>query len=101
MALLLKDLSRGSQDKRANELFDWVRALPPNHRLRSLCDVYTFTAMISLCVFQQDVQRAFELVDDMRRAGIEPNVHTNTALMNVCIKCGEWVILIRERPDVG
>lgn len=88
VALLLKDLARVGLDKRALELFEYLRGLPERHSLRSLCDVYTFTAMVSMCITQQSVDRAMELVEDMRQRGIERNVHTYTALMNVCIKCG-------------
>lgn len=89
VALLLKDLSRVGLDSRAVELFDYLRALDSRHALRHLCDVYTYTAMISLCIYQQDVDRAQQLVEDMRQRNIERNVHTYTALMNVCIKCGQ------------
>lgn len=36
----------------------------------------------------QDVDRAMDLAKEMRLRSIERNVHTYTALMNVCIKCG-------------
>jgi pentatricopeptide repeat domain-containing protein 1 len=85
-ALLLKDLSKAGLDERAIELFDWLRALPERHPLRALCDVYTYTAMISLCIYQQNVDRATDLLREMRARGVERNVHTYTALMNVCIK---------------
>ncbi|GBF98291.1 hypothetical protein Rsub_10954 [Raphidocelis subcapitata] len=88
-ALLLKDLSKAGLDERAIELFDWLRALRDGHALRALCDVYTYTAMISLCIYQQNVDRAVELLEEMRARGVERNVHTYTALMNVCIKCGK------------
>lgn len=94
VALLLKDLSRVGLDKRAVELFDWLRWLGDRHMLRSLCDVYTYTAMISLCIYQQNIQRALELVDDMRIRNIERNVHTYTAFMNVCIKCGKLALAL-------
>ena len=35
----------------------------------------------------QDLQRATSLFNEMVRCGVERNVHTYTALMNVCIKC--------------
>jgi pentatricopeptide repeat domain-containing protein 1 len=88
VALLLKDLSKAGADDRAIELFDWLRALPERHVLRALCDVYAYTAMISLCIYQQNVDRAMELLAEMRARGVERNVHTYTALMNVCIKVG-------------
>jgi len=94
VALLLKDLSRVGLDKRAVELFDYLRSLGDRHVLRGLCDVYTYTAMISLCIYQQDVDRAMELVEDMRQRNIERNVHTYTALMNVCIKCGKLALAL-------
>jgi pentatricopeptide repeat protein len=86
VALLLKDLSKAGLDERAIELFDWLRGLPERHALRALCDVYTYTAMISLCIYQQSVDRAMELLGEMRARRVERNVHTYTALMNVCIK---------------
>ena len=58
VALVLKDLSKLGMEKRAVELFDYLRRLGERHALRVLCDVYTFTAMISLCIYQQDVDRA-------------------------------------------
>lgn len=94
VALLLKDLSRVGLDKRAVELFDWLRSVGERHVLRCLCDVYTYTAMISLCIYQQNVERALELVEDMRVRNIERNVHTYTALMNVCIKCGKLALAL-------
>jgi pentatricopeptide repeat protein len=89
VALLLKDSSKAGLDGRTIELFDWLRALPERNTLRALCDVYTYTAMISLCIYQQNVERAMELLGEMRARGVERNVHTYTALMNVCIKCGK------------
>lgn len=88
IALLLKDLSKVGQDPRAVELFDWLRALPERHPLHAVCDVYTYTAVISLCIYQQNVDRAMALLEEMQARGVERNVHTFTALMNVCIKCG-------------
>ena len=88
MALLLKDLNKSGLGHLAAQLFDWLRSLPCAHPLAALCDVYTWTAMVSLCMHQQDAARAQGLVGDMRARGVPPNVHTYTALMNVCIKCG-------------
>ena len=53
-------------DRRAVEVFDQLRAVPDPHPLRGLCDVYSYTAMVSMCIYQQDVDRALELVEDMR-----------------------------------
>ncbi|KAL3156639.1 hypothetical protein ABBQ38_000922 [Trebouxia sp. C0009 RCD-2024] len=88
-ASLLKDLSKAGLTNRAAEVFDWLRKLEAGHPLQSLCDVYTYTAMISMCIYQQAVDRAMELAQEMRERGVERNVHTYTALMNVCIKCGK------------
>lgn len=38
------------------------------------------------CGAQQQLRRALELVAEMRSRGIPCNVHTYSALMNVCIK---------------
>lgn len=88
-ASLLKELSKAGLTSRAAELFDWLRKLEPGHPLHSLCDVYTYTAMISMCIYQQAVDRAIKLAHEMADRGVERNVHTYTALMNVCIKCGK------------
>lgn len=52
-SLLLKDLSKAGLGYRAAEMFDWLCALDASHPLRHLCDVYTYTAMISLCIYNQ------------------------------------------------
>jgi pentatricopeptide repeat protein len=41
------------------------------------------------CGSQQQLRRALELVAEMRSRGIQCNVHTYSALMNVCIKGNE------------
>ena len=56
----------------------------------------TYTTMISQCGTQQQLRRALELVAEMRSRGIQCNVHTYSALMNVCIK-GERVAAARRR----
>lgn len=94
LSLLLKDLSKAGLDYRAVELFDFLRGLGERHVLRHLCDVYTYTAMISVCIYQQNVDRAMELLNDMKARNIERNVHTYTALMNVCIKCGKLTMAL-------
>ncbi len=86
MAALLKELSKQGQVKRAFELFDWLRQLPPTHPLASLCDLYTYTTMIAQCGSAQQLGRALELVSEMRARSISCNVHTYSALMNVCMK---------------
>jgi pentatricopeptide repeat protein len=35
------------------------------------------------------VDRALQLLGQMKAEGVERNVHTYSALMNVCIKCGQ------------
>lgn len=52
----------------------------------ALCDVYTYTTLISQCGSHQQLRKALELVAEMRSRGIACNVHTYSALMNVCIK---------------
>ncbi len=42
-----------------------------------------------MCIYQQAVDRAIKLAREMADRGVERNVHTYTALMNVCIKCGK------------
>lgn len=88
-SVLLKDLGKVGLGKRAVEIFDCLRRLEASHGLAALCDVYTYTAMISMCIYQHNVDRALELAQEMRNRNVERNVHTYTALMNVCIKCGK------------
>lgn len=71
------------------EVFDWLRNLDDTHELTCLCDVYTYTTMISQCGSHQQLRRALELVAEMRGRGVACNVHTYSALMNVCIKANE------------
>lgn len=86
MAALMKDLAKAQHLDRAMELFDWLKSLPPDDELYGLCDVYTFTTAISLMGPSQQLRRALELVGEMRVRGLHCNVHTYSALMNVCIK---------------
>ena len=71
-----------------SELFDALRALPPDDNLSRLADLYTYTTIISQCGGHQQLRRALELVAEMRCRGIEANIHTYSALMSVCVKCG-------------
>ncbi|KAK9807258.1 hypothetical protein WJX73_003948 [Symbiochloris irregularis] len=89
LAALLKELHKAGLSNRASELFDWLRALPEGHELGPLCDVYTYTTLISQCGSHQQLRKALELVAEMRGRGIACNVHTYSALMNVCIKANE------------
>ena len=43
---------------RAAELFDWLRGLPEGHELAHLCDVYTYTTLISQCGSHQQLRKA-------------------------------------------
>lgn len=63
---------------RVLQVFDFLRSLPPEHTLTPLCDVFTYTAMVSLCVDNQELSRAFELVSEMKQRQVECNVHTYT-----------------------
>lgn len=60
------------------QIFDFLRGLPADNQLSQLCDVFTYTAMVSLCVDQQELSRAFELVGEMKQRNVERNVHTYT-----------------------
>eukprot|EP00210_Caulerpa_lentillifera_P002371 g2274.t1 len=94
LAALLKELAKVGCANRAIELFDWLRNFEPTDELASLCDVYTYTTMVSLCGQQRQLRRGIQLVAEMRARGIQCNVHTYSALMNVCIKCGELELAI-------
>lgn len=48
--------------------------------------MYTYTTIISQCGSHQQLRKALELVAEMRGHGVMCNVHTYSALMNVCIK---------------
>lgn len=76
LSALLKELARGHQAARGSELFQWLQSLPPGDDLSRLCDVFTYTAMISLCTEPHQLQRAFNLVEEMRHKRIVLNVHT-------------------------
>ena len=95
-SVLLKDLSKLGLGERAVEIFDWLRNSELAQDYGHLCDVYTYTAMISMCIYQQDVDRALRLVDEMHVRQIERNVHTYTALMNVCVKCGKCQLALES-----
>ena len=86
LAALLKELNKSGHARRAAELFDWLRGVGEGHDLYGLANTMTYTTMISQCGSQQQLRRALELVAEMRGRGVQCNVHTYSALMNVCIK---------------
>ena len=65
--------------------------------------------MIALCGQRQSLRLALELVAEMRSRGVVCNVHTYSALMNTCIKCGELELAldvfnqlqVRPIQDIG
>ena len=65
-AALLKELAKQGHIKRSSEIFDWLRGLSAEHELSALCDLYTYTTMISQCGSHQQLRRALELVAEMR-----------------------------------
>lgn len=76
VAALLKELAKCGLSNRSQELFDWLRSLEDGHELGPLCDVYTYTTIISQCGSHQQLRKALELVAEMRGRGIQCNVHT-------------------------
>jgi pentatricopeptide repeat protein len=66
------------------QVFDYLRSLPLDHGLAQLCDVFTYTAMVSLCVDNQELSRALELVAEMKQRQVECNVHTFT-YVGLCV----------------
>ncbi|GLC52282.1 hypothetical protein PLESTB_000604700 [Pleodorina starrii] len=105
LALLLKQLASGGLVAQAWELFDWLRSLEPGHELARLLDVFPYTAMISLCSSnRRDMEVALALSREMVARGVPRNVHTFSALMNVCIKAGQHQAALdvwRELQDAG
>lgn len=65
------------------------RGLEPDHELYALCDIFTYTTMISQCNSHHQLRRALELVAEMRSRAVPLNVHTYSALLNVCLKANE------------
>lgn len=78
------------------EIFDWLRSLEPSHELASLCDVYTYTTIVSQCGSIQQLRRALELVAEMRSRGVGLNCHAFSALMNGAngYLRGRWVLYL-------
>lgn len=88
LAALMKELGRAGMFKRSVELFDFLRR-QTSPEYTHLLDIYTYTTSIAVCSASQQLQRALDLMAEMRSRGITCNVHTYSALMNVCIKCNE------------
>lgn len=88
-AALLKGLAKAGLGARAVAVFDHLRTLPPTDELAQLCDIFTYTTMISQCNTHHQLRRAMELVAEMRSRAIPLNVHTYSALLNVCLKANE------------
>lgn len=88
LAALMKELGRAGLFKRSVEIFDFLRR-QTSPEYTHLLDIYTYTTSIAVCSASQQLQRALDLMAEMRSRGITCNVHTYSALMNVCIKCNE------------
>ncbi|GLI69473.1 hypothetical protein VaNZ11_014091 [Volvox africanus] len=105
VAMLLKQLANNGLAMLAWELFDWLRSLAPSHELVRLLDVFLYTAMISLCSSNRcDMEVALALNREMVARGVPRNVHTFSALMNVCIKAGQHQAALdvwRELQEAG
>lgn len=105
LAMLLKQLANNGLTAQAWELFDWLRSLEPRHELTRLLDVFSYTAMISQCSSnRRDMEVALALSREMPDRGVSRNVHTFSALMNVCIKSGQYQAALdvwRELQETG
>lgn len=57
VAALLKDLAKTGQGHRAHEFFEYILGLGDQQEAARLCDVFTYTAAISICNNDQQVWR--------------------------------------------
>ena len=103
-AMLVKHMSSAGYSDEAWQLFDWLRATGEEGDdagpSSTTCDVFLYTAMIALCCNtggasgrrddRRELQTALDLSEEMTQKGIARNVHTFSALMNVCIKAGQY-----------
>ena len=87
-------------DSEAWELFAWMRQQDDGSHPKSLCDVFLYSAMISLISGQRDLSQAFDLSREMMERGVERNVHTFSALMNCCIKAGDFAAALEVFSDM-
>ena len=55
VAALLKELAKTGSVHRAQEFFDYILGLGDQHEAGRLCDVFTYTAAISICNNDQQV----------------------------------------------
>lgn len=85
LAFLFKELGKCKLTHRAIEIFDWLQT-QTDPELANLCDVFTYTTIISLCGSPRLLWKALRLVGSMRSKGIACNTHTCSALMSVCVK---------------
>ncbi len=85
LAFLLKELGKSKLTHRAFEIFDWLH-IHPDPSLAALCDVFTYTTVISLCGSPRLLWKALRLVGCMKSKGIPCNTHTYSALISVCVK---------------
>ncbi|KAJ9517493.1 hypothetical protein QJQ45_025022, partial [Haematococcus lacustris] len=103
VAVLLKSLATHQISGRAWEIFNWLRRIDensPDAGLRSLADVYSYTAMISSCSSARELDLALELSREMAARGIPRNVHTFSALMNVAIKANQHQLALEVYSEM-
>jgi len=110
--------TRVRRPDRALALFDRMRseksptADGANHSLSSSIEptLITFNAAIAACAKASNADRALELLDEVRAAGMEPDAYTYNATISACAKGGRWELALelfstmrdleRIEPDV-
>lgn len=104
--MLVKQMASTGFSDEAWQIFDRLRATEEEGEAgqqhlgsSATCDVFLYTAMIALCCNtgtsghrgdHRELRTALDLSEEMEQRGIARNVHTFSALMNVCIKAGQY-----------
>ena len=91
VAALLKELAKTGQGARAHEFFEYILGLGDQHEAARLCDVFTYTAAISICNNDQQVRCASPPPSLWRRACEWLFLRMHMALLGTCCVFRGWV----------
>jgi pentatricopeptide repeat protein len=80
LSVLIKLASRANS---LDSAFDMSREIADKYKFR--LNVHVLNNLIQACVHHNDLQRAFEVVDQMVRERVRPDVRTYTVLIKACL----------------
>lgn len=83
LSVLVKLANRG---RRLEEAFDLCARLPVKYRFR--LNVHVYNNLMQACIAHKDLERAFEVLEQMLSGEVRPDIRSYTLLLRGCISLG-------------